>query len=374
MMGIKRIVDTSFWTDGKVDEFSPEDKYFMLYLLTNPFSTQLGIYEISIKQVAFQLGYSMDSVKVLIERFEKKYGMIIFSPATNEIAIKNFLRHSIIKGGAPVRDCLIKEIKKVKNKDLIARVFAHIKNSEALNETVKNIIAEYEEKNGALSYSNEKHNDNENENENEVSYPIRERIVDESQFEQIKADILDDKGEGRKTCQWCGCKTTILHKHHFPIPKRLGGKEVVHICSNCHSEFHSKEREMMGGSFVELDDPKESIKDDVVEIVAYLNEKAGTAYKPTTDKTKKAIHARLAEKFTVNDFKTVIDKKCAEWIGDEKMEKFLRPETLFGTKFEGYLNARVSKQTARPKQGYQKQNKAEELDEFYHMAAQFGNG
>jgi hypothetical protein len=167
-LGIKRIVDTSFWTDGKVDDFSPEDKYFMLYLLTNPFSTQLGIYEISIKQCAFQLGYSVDAVKVLIERFENKYGMIVYSPETSEIAIKNFLRHSIMKGGAPVRDCLIKEIKKVKNRGLIARVFAHIKDSEALNETVKKIITEYEEKNGTLYYSNEIHN--ENENENDVSY------------------------------------------------------------------------------------------------------------------------------------------------------------------------------------------------------------
>ena len=173
-MGIKRIVDTSFWTDGKVDEFSPEDKYFMLYLLTNPFSTQLGIYEISIKQVAFQLGYSMDAVNVLIERFETKYGIIAYSPDTKEIAIKNFLRHSIIKGGAPVRDCLIKEIKRVKDKSLIAQVFAHIKGSEDLNETVRKIIDEYEEKNGALNYSNEKQNDNDNENENdnEVSYPV----------------------------------------------------------------------------------------------------------------------------------------------------------------------------------------------------------
>ena len=173
-MGIKRIVDTGFWTDGKVDDFSPEDKYFMLYLLTNPFSTQLGIYEISIKQVAFQLGYSVDTVKTLIDRFENKYGMIVFSPDTNEIAIKNFLRHSIIKGGAPVRDCLIKELKKVKNKDLIASVFSHIKGNEALNETVKNIIAEYEEKNGTLSYSNKKienDNVNDNENDNDVSYP-----------------------------------------------------------------------------------------------------------------------------------------------------------------------------------------------------------
>lgn len=169
-MGIKRIVDTSFWTDGKVDEFSPEDKYFMLYLLTNPFSTQLGIYEISIKQVAFQLGYSVDAVKVLLERFEDKYGVIAYSKATNEIAIMNFLRHSIVKGGAPVRDCLVKEMKAVKNRDLIDRVFLHIKGYEGLNETVKNIIAEYEEKNGILHYCNEKQNDNDNENDNDVSY------------------------------------------------------------------------------------------------------------------------------------------------------------------------------------------------------------
>ena len=167
-MGIKRIVDTAFWTDGKVDDFSPEDKYFMLYLLTNPFTTQLGIYEISIKQVAFQLGYSVDTVNVLLERFENKYDIIIFSKSTNEVAIRNFLRHSIIKGGAPVRDCLIKEMKKVKNKDLIARVFTHIK-GDNLNATVNSIITEYEQQN-TLNYSNEKNNENDNENENEVSY------------------------------------------------------------------------------------------------------------------------------------------------------------------------------------------------------------
>lgn len=197
-MGIKRIVDTSFWTDGKVDEFTPEDKYFMLYLLTCPFTTQLGIYEFNVKQVAFQLGYSVDSVKSLLERFENKYDIIIYSTETKEVAVKNYLRHSIIKGGAPVRDCLIKEMKQVKNKSLIAKVFLHIKGYEDLNATVRSLIAEYEEKNGTLRYSkeieneireeikneieteneNDTENDNENDNEidndndNEVSYPV----------------------------------------------------------------------------------------------------------------------------------------------------------------------------------------------------------
>ena len=164
-MGIKRIVDTSFWTDGKVDEFTPEDKYFMLYLLTNPFTTQLGIYEISIKQAAFQLGYSMDAVKALIDRFENKYGILIYSPKTDEIAIKNFLRHSIVKGGKPVEDCIKKEMLKVKNKKLIAKVFNHISDKDDLNVTVSKIITQYKNENDI-----DNDNGNDNDNDNDVSY------------------------------------------------------------------------------------------------------------------------------------------------------------------------------------------------------------
>ena len=73
------------------------------------------------------------------------------------------------------------------------------------------------------------------------------------------------------------------------------------------------------------------------EIIDYLNLKAGTSYKATSKKTQTLIHARCAEGFSLDDFKTVIDKKITEWKGTE-FEKFIRPETLFGTKFESYLN------------------------------------
>lgn len=82
-------------------------------------------------------------------------------------------------------------------------------------------------------------------------------------------------------------------------------------------------------------------KEIYISVVSYLNDKAGTRYKATSEKTKTAIRARLAEGFTLDDFKTVIDNKCRDWLGTE-FEKFLRPETLFGTKFEGYLNAKVA--------------------------------
>lgn len=81
------------------------------------------------------------------------------------------------------------------------------------------------------------------------------------------------------------------------------------------------------------------------EIITYLNEKTGSNYRPNTPKTKQLIDARMKEGFGVEDFKTVIDKKTAMWENDTKMVGFLRPETLFGTKFEGYLNEHIN--TAR---------------------------
>lgn len=76
----------------------------------------------------------------------------------------------------------------------------------------------------------------------------------------------------------------------------------------------------------------------VKAIVQFLNEKTGSHYRASSAKTKKLIHARLKEGFTVDDFEKVIVKKCKDWKNDSKMAKYLRPETLFGTKFEGYLN------------------------------------
>lgn len=84
--------------------------------------------------------------------------------------------------------------------------------------------------------------------------------------------------------------------------------------------------------------PAKSVPGEVAEIVAYLNKVTGTDYKPTTKKTQQLIKARMRDGFTVADFKTVIDKKNQdEWF---VTGGYMRPETLFGTKFEGYLNER----------------------------------
>ena len=88
---------------------------------------------------------------------------------------------------------------------------------------------------------------------------------------------------------------------------------------------------------IEKETEIEKDRNNIISIVDYLNSKTGKTFRYQTPKTQKHINARLSEGFTVDDFKTVIDKKTADWLKTD-MERYLRPETLFGTKFEGYLN------------------------------------
>lgn len=88
----------------------------------------------------------------------------------------------------------------------------------------------------------------------------------------------------------------------------------------------------------------------IKQIIDYLNLKCDTAYKPSADINKRHIKARINEGYTLDDFKSVIDKKVSEWKGTE-FEKFLRPETLFGTKFESYLNSKITAKESAPKYG-----------------------
>lgn len=87
-------------------------------------------------------------------------------------------------------------------------------------------------------------------------------------------------------------------------------------------------------------DKNENKREYVVEIVDYLNHKTGKSFRSTTKKTQALISARLNEGFSVEDFRKVIDTKTKQWKFDPDREEYLRPETLFGTKFESYLNQR----------------------------------
>ncbi len=131
---------------------------------------------------------------------------------------------------------------------------------------------------------------------------------------------------------------------------RINEKQLASILLNNDSE----NGETSSAKTEELDAPKQqtnnnkdnnnknSNKEIYIAVLDYLNEKAGTGYKASSKASQQHINARLAEGFTLDDFKLVIDKKCAEWMGGE-FEKYLRPSTLFGSKFENYLNGKQTK-------------------------------
>lgn len=125
-MAVYRNIQISFWTDPKVtDEFTPEDKYFYLYLFTNPHTNLCGCYEISKKQVSWETGYSIDTIERLIERFEKIHKVIQFSTTTKELLIVNWYKYNWTTSDK-FRKPLLNEIESIKCKsfkDYLMKVY-----------------------------------------------------------------------------------------------------------------------------------------------------------------------------------------------------------------------------------------------------------
>lgn len=248
-MAIYRNVSMSFWTDSKIaDDFTPDDKYFYLYLFTNPHTNLCGCYEISIKQMAYETGLSANKVKSLIERLSVEHDVIRYNAETRELILINWYRYNWTESDK-FRKPLLREIKYVK----------------------------YE--------------------------PFRKYLLDMCEGEdQYPIDTVSiPYGYGSDTL-YCSVSVPVSDTDTVSVPK------------------------------------KDYVKETAKEIIDYLNEITGQHYKSTTKETLKLIRARLSEGATIDDFRTVIYKKTNQWKEDPKMSRFLRPQTLFGTKFESYLN------------------------------------
>lgn len=254
-----RQVYTTFWSDPRVtEEMTPEDRYFYLYLITNPNTTQIGVYSITKKQMAFDLGYSIESINSLMDRFENHHELIVYNNETRELAVKNWAKYNLNKGGKPVLDCVAKELREIKDKSLIRLVYVYVK-----NDSIRELFERYA-------------ND---------SSTIRQRQVDNKK---------NNKKKNKKNNKDILSGNPTANESDSDIPFKL--------------------------------------------ITDLLNQMSDKNYRHTTPKTQQLINARWNEGFRFEDFKKVILSKCYEWRDNPDMSKFLRPETLFGTKFEGYLN------------------------------------
>lgn len=93
-MATYRTINNGFWTDSKVEEFSPEDRYFFLYLLTNLHTNICGCYEISKNQMGREMGYSAEAINNLIYRFKSIHKVIDYDEETQEVLIINWHKYN----------------------------------------------------------------------------------------------------------------------------------------------------------------------------------------------------------------------------------------------------------------------------------------
>lgn len=134
-MAIYRNVMMGFWTDRKVaDDFTPEDRYFYLYMFTNPHTNLCGCYEISMKQTIAETGYSRESIENLIKRFETVHDVIRYSSETGEVLILNWYKYNWTTSDK-FRKPLLEQIQSVKCqefKEYLMAVFENTKDTVSI--------------------------------------------------------------------------------------------------------------------------------------------------------------------------------------------------------------------------------------------------
>ena len=238
-MALYRNIQMSFWTDPKVeDDYTSDDRYFYLFLMTNPHTNLCGCYEISISQMSKFTGIkSTKKIENLLERMEKVHKNVLYSKRTKELLILRWYKYNWTSS-EKFRKPLLKEIQKIKCQEFKEYLMALFNGEDTVS-----------------------------------------------------------------TLDGYGIDTTDS------VTVSVSGTDTV--------------------------------SDTVKEIVEYLNLVCSSNYRVNAKNTIKHINARINEGYTVDDFKTVIEKKHKEWDGTS-MSQYLTPDTLFGTKFEKYLNQSIT--------------------------------
>lgn len=113
-MELYRTIKTSFWKDRKVEEeFTPEDKYFYLYLFTNEHTNLLGCYELGIRQASKETGYDETTISRLLHRFENQHKVIKYNKDNAEVLLLNWHKHNWTKS-PKFKNAILKQLNAVK--------------------------------------------------------------------------------------------------------------------------------------------------------------------------------------------------------------------------------------------------------------------
>lgn len=215
-MAVYRNVHLSFWTDNKVeDDFTPEDKYFYMYLLTNPQTNICGCYEVSYSQMTRQTGYNKDTVMRLLERFENVHKIIRFDKNTKEILILNWYKYNWNKSEKTLTgvENVAKYVKSAEFKKYIFDVIKSIKNDTPIMGYTYPIQASVSDTDINNIYINKKEKDI-NKNTNSINNKnILNNLINEFNISSYLKDSIETwlsyKKERRFTYKYSGLRTLI---------------------------------------------------------------------------------------------------------------------------------------------------------------------
>ena len=335
-----RQIQTDFWSNPYVqEEMTPEDKFFYLYLMTNEKSTQIGIYKITKKQIAFDMGYSIESVGNLLKRFMEHHKLIKYDSETREIILLEWAKTSLNKGGKPFEDLILSELKEVKQKEFIEIIYHQCEKQE-----IKKIIEKYIDKpkmiKENLALENKKNSDNLNDDKIIEAEIIEENIenINESPenatFDDTSNATYNDKG--------------TINKNN---------KYNNNNINNSYYNNTSVQKEKINFSFV-----CEEIKNKWIEIANTFG-LSGTRLK-INEKRKKSIKTLLKE-YTIEEIFQAMDKvHVSKFLqGDNKnnwqitFDWFINKANLLKV-LEGNYDDKVNTDSSakNTKENYQKSN------------------
>ena len=166
-----------------------------------------------------------------------------------------------------------------------------------------------------------------------------------------------------------GTRLTLVNYSNFQDVQNTNGTPTEHQ-RNTDGTLTEQNKEIKKDKKVK-EEKKDIYTSDIAEVLDYLNSRTGKKFTGKSKAHRQHIVARLKEGFTVEDFKKVIDNKVAAWGHSEKMAPYLRPETLFSTKFETYLN---DVETERQKQKREEREIHEQQLKAIRMASDFDVG
>jgi uncharacterized phage protein (TIGR02220 family) len=292
-------VEDLFWRDEKLKKCSIDARYIFVYLLSNPHRNILGFYYMPKMYAMFDLG-------MVEERFDKGLGELLdngfikHDEASNIVFVKRFLKYNKLDNKNQVASA-IKRIDELPNTELFEDLLKtlcelEIEKYDELIEAVKQKVSLDFLK--GFERVSEGYAKQETETEEETE-EVKEEVKEAETVSEAEKEAETESGK----------------------PDDVSVDETVEVLSADPDETENAK-------------PVGKVINDVVD---FLNSTVGTSYRASSKKTKSLIKARMNDGYVLDDFKMVIMKKSTEWIGTD-FEKFLRPETLFGTKFESYLN------------------------------------